>query len=100
MPALSFHTLTNCKSSNSFVLIFIQIGGGYPPSELRPTPDSCHPEANRQGSLKGLTASFKLSCSLTSSAFPIYRQRHRTLNGATDSFVETEDGQLITENSK
>ena len=32
MAALSFHTLTNCNSSNSFVLIFMQIDwgvGGY-----------------------------------------------------------------------
>jgi hypothetical protein len=49
---------------------------------LRRTPNTCHPEANRQGSLKDLNASFKLSCRLTSSAFPIDRQRHWTLNGA------------------
>src|SRR2546429_9866077 len=32
MAAVSFHTLTNCNSSNSFVLIFMQIDwevGGY-----------------------------------------------------------------------
>ncbi|SRR5229473_3508767 len=31
---LSFHALTNCKFSNSFVLKFIQNGGGVPPSPL------------------------------------------------------------------
>ncbi len=32
---LSFHALTNCKFSNSFVLTFIQTAGGvYPPSPL------------------------------------------------------------------
>ena len=34
---LSFHALTNCKFSNSFVLKFIQTAGGmYPPSPLFP----------------------------------------------------------------
>ncbi len=61
----------------------------YPP--LRHTPDTCHPEANRQGSRKDLTANFKSSRGLTSSAFPIYRQRHKVIDGATHSFVETED---------
>src|SRR5260370_42591615 len=56
------------------------VRSAYP--SLRRTPDTCHPEANRRGSLKDLIASFKLSCSLTSSAFPICRQGHRTLNGA------------------
>jgi hypothetical protein len=31
IQALSFHALTKCKFRNSFVLIFIQIGGGVPP---------------------------------------------------------------------
>ena len=76
----------------------LTVRSAYP--SLLCTLHTCHPEANRQRSLKDLTACFKLSCSLTSSALPIYRQRHRTPNGATDSFVETEDGQLITENSR
>jgi len=29
MPPLSFHTLTNCNFSNPFVLIFMQIDGGW-----------------------------------------------------------------------
>jgi hypothetical protein len=32
--ALTFHALTNCKSRNSFPLIFMQIGGGCTPSDV------------------------------------------------------------------
>ena len=65
------------------------VRSAYP--SLRRTPNTCHPEANRQGSLKYLTATFKLSRSLKSGAFPICRQRHKMIDGATDALVQIED---------
>jgi hypothetical protein len=35
LPVLYFHTLTNCKFLNSFLLIFMQIGGGCTPCKAR-----------------------------------------------------------------
>jgi hypothetical protein len=44
MPPLSFHTLTNCSFHNSFVLTFMQIGGGVYPLFISTFKHSTLPE--------------------------------------------------------
>jgi hypothetical protein len=78
---LSFHALTNCKFSNSFVLTFIQNGGGVPPSPLfqrfkvhRPRP---HPNALKLSSFFTLST---VNCQLLTNLSPTSHQSRVTNN--------------------
>ncbi len=82
LPPLSFHALTNCKFSNSFVLTFIQTAGGvYPPSPLfqrfkvhQPRP---HPNALKFSSLFTLST---VNCQLLTNLSPTSHKSRVTNN--------------------
>src|SRR6266446_386261 len=78
MPPLSFHTLTNCNSSNPFVFIFMQIDGGvHPPCTFTTFRSLCKllfPESSRfivlALSASLLTFNFRLSTFSRAPLFP------------------------------